>query len=99
MIVGHVVGEVVATQKHASHDGRKLLLIEPEALGGAGELRATGTPAGGAGLIALDGVGAGLGERVLVVLDGYAAMSAVGRPHSPIDAAVVGILDHLDLFN
>lgn len=96
MIVGRVIGEVVATQKHPSHEGRKLLLIEPESLAG-GQLPARGTPAHGAALIALDAVDAGVGDRVLVVLDGYAAMTAVGRPHAPIDAAVIGILDTLNL--
>ena len=90
MILGRVTGEVVATQKHSSQEGRKLLLVEPEDFAGA---RAQGAPAG---LIALDAVGAGVGERVLVVLDGYAAMSAVERPMSPIDAAVVGIIDRVD---
>ncbi|MGH9486354.1 MAG: EutN/CcmL family microcompartment protein [Terriglobales bacterium] len=97
MIVGRVTGEVVATQKHGSHQGRKLLLVAPETLDSGTPLPARGTPAGGAALIALDAVGAGVGERVLVVLDGYAAMTAVSRPMSPIDAAVVGILDRLDL--
>jgi len=91
MILARVIGEVVATQKHASQQGLKLLLVEPEAFQG---LQAQGTA--GVGLIALDAVGAGVGERVLVVLDGYAAMSAVGRPQSPIDAAVIGIVDHAD---
>ncbi|MGH9482522.1 MAG: EutN/CcmL family microcompartment protein, partial [Terriglobales bacterium] len=61
MILARVIGEVVATQKHASQEGLKLLLVEPEAYAG---LSAAG--ASSAGLVALDGVGAGLGERVLV---------------------------------
>lgn len=96
MILARVIGELVATQKHPSHEGRKLLLLLPETLdGGDGPLRASGAPAGA--LIALDAVGAGVGERVLAVLDGYAAMSAVGRPRSPIDAAVVGIAERVDV--
>ncbi|MGH9466094.1 MAG: EutN/CcmL family microcompartment protein [Terriglobales bacterium] len=102
MIVARVTAEVVATQKHASHQGCKVLLVTPEALAGQGlegkvALQPAGTPAGGAALLALDAVGAGVGERVLVVMDGYAAMTAVGRPQSPIDAAIIGILDRLDL--
>jgi len=88
MIVARVLGEVVATQKHPSHEGRKLLLVGPETWEGA-----TAHGPTSAGLIALDAVGAGVGERVLVVLDGYAAMTAVERPQAPIDAAVIGILD------
>ncbi|HEY7838890.1 MAG TPA: EutN/CcmL family microcompartment protein [Terriglobales bacterium] len=90
MIIARVVGEVVATQKHPSHDEAKLLLVAPESIAGT-------QPAGTspAALIAIDAVGAGIGERVLVVLDGYAAMSAVGRPRSPIDAAILGIIDEV----
>lgn len=91
MILARVIAELVATQKHPSHQGRKLLLLAPEAVAGQ---PAFGAPA--AGLVALDAVGAGVGERVLVALDGYAAMSAVGRPLSPIDAAVVGIVERVD---
>jgi ethanolamine utilization protein EutN len=92
MIIARVIGELVSTRKHESHEGCKLLRVEPEEVGGT-------RPAagGGAALIALDAVGAGVGERVLVVLDGYAAMTAVDRPHAPIDAAVIGILDRLDV--
>lgn len=88
MILARVIGEVVATQKHPSHTGRKLLRVAPEEWEGA-----VAHGVSGAGLIALDAVGAGVGERVLVVLDGYAAMTAVGRPQAPIDAAVIGIVD------
>jgi len=90
MIIARVVGEVVATQKHSSHDEAKLLLVAPESIAGT-------QPAGAspAALIAIDAVGAGIGERVLVVLDGYAAMSALGRPRSPIDAAILGIIDEV----
>ncbi|HEY8055410.1 MAG TPA: EutN/CcmL family microcompartment protein [Terriglobales bacterium] len=92
MIIARVIGELVATRKHESHEGRKLLRVQPEDV--AGTRAAAG---GGGALIALDAVGAGVGERVLVVLDGYAAMTAVERPHAPIDAAVIGILDRLDV--
>jgi len=91
MILARVVGEVVATQKHPSHEEAKLLLVAPESVAGA-------PPAGTspAALIAIDAVGAGIGERVLVVLDGFAAMSALGRPRSPIDAAILGIVDEVN---
>ena len=82
MIVARVVGEIVATRKHASHEGRKLLLVQPLALGGENQ---------GAPLLALDSVDAGAGDRVLVVIEGFAAMTAVGRPNSPINAAVIGV--------
>ncbi|MGH9393509.1 MAG: EutN/CcmL family microcompartment protein, partial [Terriglobales bacterium] len=96
VILGRVIGEIVATQKHPSHQGRKLLRVAPEALAHAGaSLAATGAPPGA--LIALDAVDAGVGDRVLVVLDGYAAMSAVERPLAPIDAAIVGVVERVDL--
>ncbi|MGH9480275.1 MAG: EutN/CcmL family microcompartment protein [Terriglobales bacterium] len=96
MILAKVIGEVVATQKHPSHESGKLLELAPETLpeGGAA-LQPAGLPPGP--LIALDAVDAGVGDRVLVVLDGYAAMTAVGRPRSPIDAAIVGVVERVDI--
>jgi ethanolamine utilization protein EutN len=88
MILGRVVGEVVASQKHASHDGRKLLLVQPTQPDGADR----GEP-----VIALDSVDAGIGDRVLVVQEGYAAMTAAGRPNSPIDMTIVGVVDAVDM--
>jgi ethanolamine utilization protein EutN len=88
MLVGRVVGDVVATQKSASHEGRKLLLIQPINLDGTDR---------GEAVLALDAVAAGIGERVLVVQEGYGAMTAAGRPNSPIDMTIVGIIDHIEL--
>ena len=48
-------------------------------------------------VVALDSVDAGVGDRVLVTTEGFSAMTAVGRPQSPIDMAVIGFIDHLDL--
>jgi microcompartment protein CcmK/EutM len=46
----------------------------------------------------MDSVDAGIGDRVLVATDGFAAMTAVGRPAgSPIDVAVIGVIDHVEL--
>ncbi len=87
MIIGRVVGTVVASQKRPQFEGAKLLLVQPE------------TPQGvatGATLLAIDSVGAGAGERVLVVLEGRAAGEALGRKLSPVDAAIVGIVDQLE---
>lgn len=96
MILATVIGEVVATQKHPRHEGRKLLELAPDTLTEAGAaLRAGGLPPGP--LIALDAVDAGVGDRVLVVLEGWSAMTAVGRPRSPIDAAIVGVVERVDL--
>jgi ethanolamine utilization protein EutN len=90
MLIGRVVGDVVATQKHPSHQGRKALLVQP--------LNLDGTSRGDA-VVALDAVDAGPGDRVLLALEGFSAMTAVDRPASPIDMAVVGVIDRLDLFS
>jgi microcompartment protein CcmK/EutM len=47
--------------------------------------------------VALDSADAGVGDRVLLVMEGFSAMTAVGRPESPIDMAVIGVIDEVDL--
>ncbi len=88
MILGRVLGEVVATQKHPSHQGRKLLLVQPVNPDDSER---------GETVLALDSVDAGVGDRVLVVQEGYAAMSAAGRIDAPIDMTIVGVVDAVDL--
>ncbi|MCC7498986.1 MAG: EutN/CcmL family microcompartment protein [Bryobacterales bacterium] len=88
MLIAKVIGEVVATRKHQSHEGRKVLLVQPVHLDGSDR---------GDSVVALDAVGAGVGERVLLATEGFSAMTAVGRPDSPIDMAVIGIIDRVDL--
>ena len=88
MLIGKVVGDVVATQKTPSHVGRKILIVQPLQLDGSDR---------GEAVLALDSVDAGVGDRVLLVTEGFSAMTAVGRPNSPIDMAVIGIIDNLDL--
>lgn len=88
MLIGRVIGDVVATQKAPSHVGRKILVVQPLNLDGTDR----GDP-----ILALDAVDAGVGDRVLVVLEGWSAMTAVGRPNSPIDMSIVGVIDSIDL--
>jgi ethanolamine utilization protein EutN len=88
VILGRVIGQAVATVKRPQFDGAKLLLVQPESPEGA--------PAGAA-LLAVDGVGAGVTERVLVVVEGRAAGEIVGRKLAPVDAAIVGIVDRVDI--
>ncbi|HTO57648.1 MAG TPA: EutN/CcmL family microcompartment protein [Pseudomonadales bacterium] len=88
MILARVTGEVVATSKHASHSGRKLLMVQP--------VNPDGTDRG-ATVLALDAVDAGIGDRVLVVQEGFAAMTAAGRPNSPIDMTIVGVVDAVEV--
>jgi ethanolamine utilization protein EutN len=88
MLIGRVIGDVVASQKVASHEGRKILVVQPLNLDGSNR----GEP-----VLALDAVDAGVGERVLLTTEGYSALTAVGRPNSPIDSAVIGVIDSVDL--
>lgn len=88
MLIGRVIGEVWATQKAPSHEGRKILYVQPLDLDG----REKGIP-----VLALDAVGAGVGERVLVATEGFSAMSAVDRTNAPISTAVIGIIDTVEL--
>ena len=84
MIIARVVGNVIATQKQQSHEGQKILLIQP--------LDLEDQPSGDV-VVALDAVDAGIGDRVLAVQEGFSAMTSVGHLESPIDAAVVGVID------
>jgi microcompartment protein CcmK/EutM len=88
MILGRVSGSVVATEKHYKLEGRKLLLVQPLTPEGADR----GDP-----ILAVDGVDAGEGDRVLVVQEGRSASMVSGRLESPLDAAVVAIVDRVDL--
>jgi len=88
MLIARVVGELVATEKHASHEGLKLLLVQPLNLDGSDR---------GTAVVAVDAVNAGIGDKVLLVLEGFGAMTSVGRPGSPIDMSVIGFIDHIDL--
>ncbi|HEY6291771.1 MAG TPA: EutN/CcmL family microcompartment protein [Terriglobia bacterium] len=84
MLIGRVTGDIVATQKAPSHEGRKILVVQPLNLDGSDR---------GDEVLALDAVDAGVGDRVLVVTEGWSAMTAVGRERAPIDMAVVGVID------
>jgi ethanolamine utilization protein EutN len=88
MILARVVGEVVSTQKRPQFEGAKLLILQPEMPAGAKP---------GTAILAIDSVGAGRGELVIAVLEGRAAGEALGKKLSPVDAAIVGIVDDLDI--
>ena len=88
MYIARVIGQVVATCKHPSHQGLKLLLAQP--------LNLDGTDRGDA-VVAVDAVQAGIGDKVLLTLEGFSAFSSVGRPMAPIETAVIGIIDHVEL--
>ncbi len=86
MQIARVVGTVVSTQKHRKFEGAKLLLVQP--------LNLDDTPRGST-FLAVDGVGAGVDEKVLIVLEGRAAGEALGKKGAPVDAAIVGIIDQV----
>ena len=87
MQIGEVVGSVVATQKNKKLEGAKLLLVQPLTLDG----KPRGTT-----VLAIDSVGAGIGERVLLVIEGKAAGDALGKKAAAVDAAIIGIVDTVD---
>lgn len=83
-----VVGDVVATHRHGELAGRKLLLVRRLTLDGEEE---------GSEVVALDVIGVGVGERVLVVQEGGAARSLARSTRIPAQAVVVGVVDRVDL--
>jgi microcompartment protein CcmK/EutM len=84
MQIAKVIGTVVSTQKNKKFEGAKLMLVQP--------LNIDDTPRGTA-LLAIDGVGAGVDEKDLVVLEGRAAGEALGKKAAPVDAAIIAIID------
>ena len=89
MMLGRVVANVVSTEKHRHYVGHKLLMVQP--LGPDGAPR--GKP-----LLAVDGVQAGIGDRVLVVDEGGSARAVVGDEGAvTIRTAICGIVDRVDI--
>lgn len=87
MLLADVIGHVVATAKHPTFDGFKMMIVQPVNPEGVRS---------GRQMLAVDSVGAGVGERVLVVVEGRSAGDAVGNRRAPLDAAIVGIVDRVD---
>ncbi len=88
MILGRVIGEIHSTIHHPFYGARKLLVVErsdPE-----------GKPVPGY-VIAVDVVGAGVGERVLVLDEGNGARQVLDSADAPVRSVVVGIIDEIDL--
>ena len=81
MIIGKVVGSVVSTRKCDNLVGNKFMIVEP-----IPSLKVDNR------IVAIDKIGAGIGEYVLVA-QGSAARVGCGIPDAPVDAAIVGILD------
>jgi ethanolamine utilization protein EutN len=87
MYIANVVGTVVSTRKNDNLVGKKILIIQP--------LNVNYLPEGSCE-IAVDSVGAGVGEIVLV-LTGSSASRVFGAENSPIDRAIIGIIDSIEV--
>lgn len=85
MLAALVVGHGTSTVKHPTLDNLKLLIVQP--------LMADGQRPDGAPLVAVDSMGAGLGETVMLTSDGSAVRDLFGVDNSPIRWAVLGIVD------
>jgi microcompartment protein CcmK/EutM len=84
MLLARVEGNVVATRKHPSLDGWRLVICQPINQSGAAE---------GAPQVAIDAHGAGMHQRVVISSDGSAARQMVGDEKSPVRWMIVGIVD------
>ncbi len=87
MRLGRVIGNVVSTQKNDKLQGAKLLLVQP--------VSSNAEPFGTV-VLAIDATQAGLGDTVLLVIEGRAASTALRRPGAPVDAAILGIVDQIE---
>lgn len=90
MFLAKVVGSVVSTQKHRAFQGSKLLLLQPL----VAQKRAL-APSGST-VVAIDSVGAGIDELVMFT-QGSSARLAAPSKDIPVDAVIVGIVDHVEL--
>ena len=88
MFLADVVGNVTSPVQIPFLDGRTLLLVQP--------LTPTGEAAGNA-RIAIDTVGAGEGDRVLVIDEGNSGRQILNAPDAPVKTLVVGVVDHVEV--
>jgi len=88
MILGRIIGSVVSTIHHPIVEGNKLLLAE--------RIDQNSRPTGGY-VIALDAIGAGHGETVLILDEGSGARQILDDTAAPVRSIVVGIVDAVDL--
>ena len=91
MILAKVLGTIVATQKNARYENASVMLCQQI------------TPQGeetGSTVLALNAVDAGVGDRVLIVQEGWSASTAAtGKAGAAIDSAIVGVIDRIDLLD
>ena len=86
MIIGRILGTVVSTQKDERLQGKKLLIVKPINLDGSDQ---------NGYVVAVDTVGAGFHEKVMVV-GGSSARMADGNKDCPVDSAIIGVIDTID---
>jgi ethanolamine utilization protein EutN len=94
MFLAKVEGSVVSTKKDPSMNGRKLLLLRPQLVD---DKDPTTFRPGGNTIIAVDAVGAGIGEMVMFC-QGSSSRLAGGLKDLPVDAVIIGIVDVVDVF-
>ncbi|MFN0084100.1 MAG: EutN/CcmL family microcompartment protein [Blastocatellia bacterium] len=88
MILGRVLGNVVATQKNPRYEQARIMLVQP--------VNPDLTPRGAA-MLALDSVDAGEGDLVLIVQEGWSASTAAtGEAGAAIDSAIIGVVDFIE---
>jgi len=93
MILARVEGSIVATKKNAKMTGQKFLVCRPVVIDSP---QATEFKLGTSTVVAVDSLGAGEGELVLVV-QGSSARLAAADKDTPVDAVVIGIVDTVDI--
>jgi ethanolamine utilization protein EutN len=87
MLLGKVIGNVVASHKNSRYEGARIMVVQP--INPDGSFR-------GATMLALDSVDSGEGDVVIVVQEGWgASTAATGEPGAAIDSAIVGIVDSI----
>ncbi|MDB4756618.1 MAG: EutN/CcmL family microcompartment protein [Pirellulaceae bacterium] len=84
MLKATVIGRTTSTLKHKSISGQKLLIVQPQMQDGSPE----GDP-----LIAIDGVGSGVGEQVFITSDGRNARALLNTDATPVRWSIIGIKD------
>ena len=89
MLIARVIGNVVATQKNQRYEGTRAMLCRQVTPDGK-DMEYT--------CVALDSVGAGEGDIVIIAQEGWSASTAsTGKPGAAIDSAIVGVVDYVDL--
>jgi microcompartment protein CcmK/EutM len=87
MIIGRIIGTVVSTQKDERLQGKKLLIVRPVDVDGNDQ---------SGYVVSVDTVGAGFHEKVIVV-SGSSARMAEGNKDCPVDSAIIGVIDTIDI--